>query len=751
MSSLEESWPVGAAAATSQGGGQGAHPDTDDWYQLLEVLPQIVWVTRPDGWHVHFNQRWMNFTGLTLADSLGFGWNAPFHPDDRGRAAARWSQATTSGEPYEIEYRLRRHDGLYRWMLGRAMPVRDSDGRVVRWVGTCTDIDDLKRAQALVEHNRSMQRIAGSMARLGGWTLHCAENRLTWSEEMYGILEHLADAEPSVDQLLQAFEHDSAGRLLRALSACSQHGARFDLELELVSGSGRHLWVRVMGEPRYGADGTVEQVIGGLQDISAQQAATRRAEQLADRLVTTLESISDAFYTLDLGWRFTYVNSRAEQLLERRREDLLGTCFWDEFAPALDTDVEWAYRSALAEGRTVVLDEYHYPPLDRWFQVNAYPSEQGLAVYFRDITESRRDQLSLRERMKELRALAAVSGAAHAMGDADLLCEFTARAVVEGMRHPEHVIAEVQLDTVTAGTAVAPAGSSTCSAVVEVDGVEQGRVTVVDTEGCPFLDEERDLVSTIAETLGVWAGRHRAETTLRQVNADLSVANEQLADAAQLKDDLLSMASHELRTPLTPILGFLELVRARGDNLRDDQHLMLEATGRNARRMLRLVDDLLVVSRAGAGRLLPRPSVVELETAVTEAVTELADVLSGVTVDVPAGCHALVDPQHLQQIVTNLLTNAAKYGASPVVVRAVDGDRVLLEVEDSGSGVEPAFRSRMWERFEQKDRGDTRTASGTGLGLAIVRLLAEANDGVAGYRDAVGGGAVFTIELPAAG
>ena len=116
------------------------------WRQLVEALPQIVWITRPDGYHVHFNQQWMDFTGLTLAESLGDGWNPPFHPDERPLARRLWAEATRTGEPYEIEYRLRRHDGAYRWMLGRAVPLRDELGEVVKWFGTCTDIEDLKAA-----------------------------------------------------------------------------------------------------------------------------------------------------------------------------------------------------------------------------------------------------------------------------------------------------------------------------------------------------------------------------------------------------------------------------------------------------------------------------------------------------------------------------------------------------------------------------------------------------------------------------
>jgi diguanylate cyclase (GGDEF)-like protein/PAS domain S-box-containing protein len=125
---------------------EGALDDGFEWPQLVAALPQIVWITRPDGYHVYFNQQWMDFTGLTLAESLGDGWNPPFHPDERPLARRLWAEATRTGNPYEIEYRLRRHDGVYRWMLGRAVPLRNDAGEIVKWFGTCTDIEELKVA-----------------------------------------------------------------------------------------------------------------------------------------------------------------------------------------------------------------------------------------------------------------------------------------------------------------------------------------------------------------------------------------------------------------------------------------------------------------------------------------------------------------------------------------------------------------------------------------------------------------------------
>ncbi|MEX1197838.1 MAG: EAL domain-containing protein [Pseudohongiellaceae bacterium] len=132
---------------------------------LIETMPQIVWVTLPDGWHLQFNQHWFDFTGLTLHESLGQGWNPAFHPDDQERAAKRWQEAITTGEPYEIEYRLRRADGVYRWMLGRALPLRDSSGRIVKWFGTCTDIHDLKQTERTLATRAHQQVLVAGFGR----------------------------------------------------------------------------------------------------------------------------------------------------------------------------------------------------------------------------------------------------------------------------------------------------------------------------------------------------------------------------------------------------------------------------------------------------------------------------------------------------------------------------------------------------------------------------------------------------------
>lgn len=126
---------------------RGERDDREQQFSILaDSMPQMVWSTLPDGFHDYYNARWYEFTGVPKGSTDGEGWNDMFHRDDQERAWAKWRACLASGGPYEIEYRLRNAAGNYRWVLGRALPMRNKEGQIVRWFGTCTDIHDQKIA-----------------------------------------------------------------------------------------------------------------------------------------------------------------------------------------------------------------------------------------------------------------------------------------------------------------------------------------------------------------------------------------------------------------------------------------------------------------------------------------------------------------------------------------------------------------------------------------------------------------------------
>jgi signal transduction histidine kinase len=256
-------------------------------------------------------------------------------------------------------------------------------------------------------------------------------------------------------------------------------------------------------------------------------------------------------------------------------------------------------------------------------------------------------------------------------------------------------------------------------------------------------DAMLEVMAIIGRQVGRVAERQKASEALERANAELRVAD-------QVKSDFVSMASHELRTPLTSILGFSSTLQEYWDSTSDVEKLEYVAViDRQARRLSRLVNDLLAMSRIESGKLAVRQAVVDVVEIANATVASLGEAAAGVEVRSP-GPHLDVhaDPDHVEQIVMNYVGNALKYGDPPVTVEITKDDRfVELRVCDAGAGVDEGFRSHLFEKFAQASTGSTRRASGTGLGLSIVRGLARANGGEAWYEPRPGGGAVFAVRF----
>jgi two-component system, sensor histidine kinase and response regulator len=186
--------------------------------QLADAMPQIVWTSRPDGWLDYYNQRWMDYTGLTLEETQGWGWGSVLHPDDLQRCTDAWSESLRTGNPYEIKYRFKRAaDGVYRWHLGRASAILDEQGQIVKWFGTGTDIDDQKRAEEALELSRMQleTRVEERTAELIKMNLGLQDQMV----ERQRAEEALAKSEKSYRELIDnglglICTHDLEGKLL---------------------------------------------------------------------------------------------------------------------------------------------------------------------------------------------------------------------------------------------------------------------------------------------------------------------------------------------------------------------------------------------------------------------------------------------------------------------------------------------------------------------------------------------------------
>jgi len=223
--------------------------------------------------------------------------------------------------------------------------------------------------------------------------------------------------------------------------------------------------------------------------------------------------------------------------------------------------------------------------------------------------------------------------------------------------------------------------------------------------------------------------------------------------ANRAKDEFLAMLGHELRNPLSPILTALQMMKLRGDEVHGKERAIIE---RQVRHLARLVDDLLDVSRITRGKVELHRDRVELATIVAQAV-EVASPLFEERVhrlftDVPADLAVIGDEHRLTQVLSNLLTNAAKYtppgGRIEVIARAEDG-KAIIKVKDTGKGIPPDLLSRVFDLFVQGYRTPDRSGGGLGLGLSIVRMLVTMHGGqVTATSEGPGKGSEFTVTLP---
>jgi signal transduction histidine kinase len=265
------------------------------------------------------------------------------------------------------------------------------------------------------------------------------------------------------------------------------------------------------------------------------------------------------------------------------------------------------------------------------------------------------------------------------------------------------------------------------------------------TPYAPFFGgEELRLLRGVGNLTGLALDRSRLYSHERELRLALERADE-------LKTDFVALAAHELRTPVASVKGIVDTLHARGGQLDESQREQLETTLRQqTERMAALVEQLLDLSRLEAEAVPIHPQPLAVRQRVEELVSNTAgDRREAVHIDVPPDLAALVDPAAFDRIVSNLVLNALRYGAAPVIVSAERSDtHFRLAVEDRGTGVPPEFVPDLFERFTRGDESRQR-AGGSGLGLAIARSYAVAHRGDLIYERAEPHGARFQLILPA--
>jgi PAS domain S-box-containing protein len=256
---------------------------------MADSVDQMIWSTLPDGYHDYYNRRWYEYTGVPEGSTDGEAWNGMFHPDDQDHAWSVWRQSLETGEPYHIEYRLRHRSGEYRWVLGRAQPVRDESGAILRWYGTCTDIHGLKAAdEARRESEARFRRIADSTP-VAMWVTKIDRKRDFVNQAYVDFLG--VSREAAVDFDWRTIIHpDDQARVVAESVAGEASLETFELEGRYRGASGDYRWLRSVSQPRFGADGAHIGFIGAAYDITEAKEAEAALRELNQSLEARIEA-----------------------------------------------------------------------------------------------------------------------------------------------------------------------------------------------------------------------------------------------------------------------------------------------------------------------------------------------------------------------------------------------------------------------------------------------------------------------------
>ncbi|MFB2891931.1 PAS domain S-box protein [Aerosakkonemataceae cyanobacterium BLCC-F50] len=697
------------------------------WQQLSDSIPQFVWIRDAMGNLNYVNQQWCEYSGLTPEQSQDVTQRVQcYHPDDRDLALEQWALALATKQQFEFEARVKRAiDGAYRWFLIRGVPVLDEQGEVQRWYGISTDIHDRKITELNERFLRNLelrlrqlsdpdQMLWEAVSRIGEYlnVERCVWHEVNLQEDV-SIVKQDWRRQPDISSVVGLYPLSRS--ILPELIAQYHAG-----QPAVVPDVATHPYTAPFAQNFAQRD--IRSFVGvpciyegrwvAVLAINARTVQQWRSDQVAllEETVARLWSIIE--------------QTRAMQALQERTNH-----------------IQLLYettRDLLSANQPLTLVETLFAKIK---------TLMGLDVYFNYVLDEERQQLHLEfyggisedtaRQIEWLELGCAVCGTV-----AQQRCQMLQFDV------PNSTDPKTQLVRSLGITAYS------CQPLI-AQGKLFGTLSFGSRTRMTFSPTETQLFQALCDQIAIALERSQLLSSLQEQTEELKQNN-------RLKDEFFSALSHELRTPLNPILGWTKLLQSQ--RLTCDQVTQaLETIERNVQQQIRLVDDLLDVSRVIQGKMRLETHPVDLALTLKSAVETVAFAAQAKAITLEMNLtepiYTLGDGDRLQQVFWNLLSNAIKFtpnGGQVDIELSVsqghEGESVQIRVFDAGIGISADFLPHIFEYFRQAEGGWARRYSGLGLGLAIVHHLVELHGGtITAESPGLGKGATFTVKLPLLG
>ena len=765
---------------------------------LTDAIPHKVWTSGADGRATHYNQQWHDYTGVkgfeALRDKI---WDF-IHPDDRAVAAVEWPAAVERGEPMEMEHRLRRHDGAYRWHLSRFSANKNNDGQAVLWVGTSTDIHEQKAArielaatneevaavneelsaaneelsaaneelvavneevaatnEELAETQRSLEqsnaelaeresrlRMAIDSTNLGTWDYNPLSRDLYWSEECKAIFGLPSDAAIKFESFASRVHPDDrvrAGREFKE-SIASETSGRYDITYRILRFDNEDTrWVRIQGTVLFDTNGLASRYLGTVLDITENKLAREsieRSEKLFRSIILNIPK--SLIIVIDRNHRYVTIEGDIMEKMGYDRRDYEGK-HPAEISPERYEATRGLYERVIAGEKFSV--ERKTENGDNYI-VHLVPLKNadnevdaGLIIAL-DITDIKQAE----ERSAKLAAIVESSD--------DAIVSKSFDSVITSWNYAaERMFGYTEEEMI---------GQTIYKIIPPDRHDEEGRILALLREGKSVEHFETKRVTKDGRLVDVSLTISPVKDAQGNVIGISKIARDitEKKQEEQRKNDFIGMVSHELKTPLTSLTGIIQVTNARLKNS-EDPFLAgaMERANIQVKRMTGMINGFLNISRLEAGKMSLELQVFDLGELLRETADETKLIVNThpLILTVSGRVNVNADRDKISSVVSNLLSNAVKYspkGSSIELACEVTGDIVTVSAKDEGIGIKPEDIEKIFERYYRIETDYSRHISGFGIGLYLSAEIIQRHNGKIWVESEFGKGSTFYFTLP---
>jgi PAS domain S-box-containing protein len=684
------------------------------------------------------------------------GFSALVHPEDRDFVAQAIQRALDFNEPYELEFRAVRPDGDVIWLFTNATILR-AQGRPVRMLGATMDITAMKRAQLAARE--SQERFVRFMQHLPGlaW-IKDAGGKYVFANEAAHKAFQTTPAKLYGKSDLEVFPQETARRYRENDQAAlaSETGYQTVETLEHKDGTLHYSLVHKFPIP--GADGAATLIGGMAIDITDRKQAEESLRASEERFRTLADHAPVGIFQTGPDGKTVFVNKSWCAMTGLSPSEAQGDGWTNALHPEDRRRVTAGWNLAVRKGIASEA-EFRFVRHDgtvTWMQGNAVPlrSVDGELIGYigtvADVTQRKASEIALRESEERFRHMADHAPVMIWVTEADGQCTFLGKTWYDFTgRTPETSLGFGWIEAVHPDDReAAKQAFLDANERHVVFGLEyrlrdkHGQYHWVIDAGMPRTGDDGQFLGFIGSVIDI---------------TDRKKYEEELREADRRKDEFLAVLAHELRNPLAPIRTGLELMRLAGDDSTAIEEVRTTME-RQSQQMVRLIDDLLDVSRITRGAVELRKSRVELAAIVESAIETSRPLIEemGHKLEVTIPKQPIVleaDATRLSQVISNLLNNAAKYtprgGHVGVSAERVEG-MAIISVKDSGIGIPSEMLESIFDMFTQVDGSLERSHGGLGIGLTLVKRLVEMHGGSIEARSfGANQGSEFTVRLPA--